>query len=244
MIIYGRPIRALVVQSGGGGEVTPSFPDEPMYYNVIETVSTAGDWTVPEDGWFKIELFGASGSGGNAVSGTYSDSEGDTVYESTSGFGGGGGAYSLSEGVAMNAGDIIRCSTETNGTTTLNVYSSVAEVGAITMSCTKGEDGRSPTWSSGSGYNYSSYDLAAGGVASGGLTSNLPGGSGGKAVGSQNYNTKTGPVAGGSAAHEDGNTGGASGYAYAGSSGGNLQGETGKPAFFRVSRGNTNVVAG
>lgn len=227
-----------------GSAIPQDFPAEPSEYVLIGTYTSAQTWTAPEDGWFKIELFGASGSGGAAKYSQYDD-YGTTVYEVTSGFGGGGGGYSLSEGVALNAGDIISCSTETNGTMTLNVYSSVADVASITMSCTRGGDGPTASTSSiGITYPHGATG-GAGGVASGGTTSNINGGAGANRIlKTQKYTNDdltAASVSGGAAGHADGNAGGNSGACRHGSI--TAQPGSGKAAFFRVSRGNTNVVA-
>lgn len=220
--------------------IASAFPSEPDSYELIDTYTSAQTWAAPEDGWFKIELFGASGSGGNGVYSSYEDSDGYYFTEATSGYSGAGGGYSLSEGVKMNKGDIIQCEINSAGTMTLNVRSSVDGVEIITMICTKGGDGQT-AYVNDTGYHYDSYDVAVGGSASGGKTLNEPGKNGARAESTGERTKTVGPVAGGAAGHPDGNAGGASGTANYSSSR-KTNGEARKPAFFRISRGNTNVV--
>lgn len=203
-----------------------SFPDDPSSYSLIGTYSSLQTWSAPEDGFYQIELQGASGAGGGATLNT------TLVYGAGSGGGGGGGACACSR-VEMNKGDtiVIGGSFAVGGTATVAIKSSRATYNTL------------QTVSGGTGGVYtllSDNDAAggAGGTASGGNYSNVngyPGGNGDK--GTQSQKLYVGGT-GGSPGVSGGNTGGKGadvGYGEKGSPG------SGSAAFVKIYRGDTNL---
>lgn len=100
-IIYGKPIKIVSGYS--------EFPDEPIEYFLINTYIEDTTFTAPENGYFKIEVFGASGKGGNASTGQAYQwfDENGIHYGIAGGASGGNGGYScsvikLSEGNTIN----------------------------------------------------------------------------------------------------------------------------------------------
>ncbi len=206
--------------------VVSLFPSEPSSYSLIGTYTSSATFTAPEDGWFQIELQGASGNGGEATLNT------TIIYGAGSGGGGGGGAYACSR-VQMKKGDtvIIGGNLAVGGTATVAIKSSRASYS--TMQTVSGEVG-------GVYKLLSDNDAAggAGGTASGGNYSNVngnPGGDGDK--GTQSQKLYVGGT-GGSPGVSGGNTGGKGadvGYGNKGTPG------AGAAAFVKIYRGNTNL---
>ena len=202
--------------------VTSSFPSAPSAYNLIATYTSNQTWTAPEAGYFKIEVFGASGSGGHGTVGMMN----------ASGGGAGGGGYSCSSGVTLNKGDTIVLTIGGIGaTTSAAVNSSHDNSYDHTLQVTSGANG-------GDAITYSSPGgSGAGGVASGGKTTNANGGAGGAGVTSSFMGTAS-PGAGGAAGYSGGNAGGAGGPGA--KSGSNTPGGSGAAGFIKIYRGNTN----
>ena len=202
------------------------FPQEPTSYSLIGTYASTQEWAAPEDGWFQIELQGASGNGGEATLNTM------IAYGAGSGGGGGGGAYVCSR-VQMKKGDkvIISGSLAVDGTATVEIKSSKASYGI--MQAVSGEAGGVYTL-------LSDNDAAggAGGKAYGGSYSNVngyPGGDGDK--GTQSQKLYVGGT-GGSPGVSGGNAGGKGadvGYGEKGNPG------SGSAAFVKIYRGNYNL---
>lgn len=201
------------------------FPQEPTSYSLIGTYTSTQDWAAPEDGWFQIELQGASGNGGEATLNT------TIVYGAGSGGGGGGGAYVCSR-VQMKKDDkvIIGGSLAVGGTATVEIKSSKASYDI--MKAVSGEVGGV--------YTLLSDDDAAGGAggkASGGTYSNVPGNPGGDGEkGMQSQQLYQGGT-GGTPGVPGGNTGGKGadvGFGEKGSPG------SGSAAFVKIYRGNFN----
>lgn len=197
------------------------FPEEPTDYELIETYTANGVFTAPEDGWYKIEVFGASGSGGNASVYIY-----DGSYMVYTGGGGGGGAYALSI-VKLKAGDSVNISSLSVGDTASVSINSSMEV-YTTIKVKSGQNGTNAT-------RYSYGKGGSGGTASGGKT-NKNGSSGTSGdLGAWDYSTTTvdGGL-GGASAHVDGNKGGSAADASYKNPG---TPESGKSGFVKVYRG-------
>ena len=206
-----------------------SFPTSPStYVDLISTYRYSGAtqvFTAPESGYFRIMAFGSSGAG-SAATCTYNDLVGTNYsYKGDSGNGGGGGAYSCSD-VKLFEGDTITMSLgAASGTTTITINSTTGETYS-TMTLVGGKPGSG---------------TRAGGTASGGNVANANGGAGGTGESGSvtNDDLYLDGGAGGKAGHSEGNAGGAGGdvsasYAQSGGSG--------KSAFVRIYRGNTNVL--
>jgi len=205
----------------GSCNTTVSF-SSPTAYNIIGTYTSSQTWTAPESGYFQVEVFGASGSGG-AGSGGFINASG----------GGGGGGYSSSKGITLNKGDTIVLTIGGVGsTTTAVVNSSHNNSYDHTLQVTSGANGGSATTftSPGSG--------GSGGVASGGKTTNANGGAGGNGVTSSIGKTAT-PGTGGTAGYSGGNVGGAGGPGST-TNGNNTPGSSGSAGFIKIYCGNTN----
>lgn len=206
-----------------------SFPSEPTEYKLIETYTTNYTFIAPEDGWYKIEVFGASGSGGNAK--VYYDGDFGSGYFVYTGGGGGGGAYASSI-IKLKAGDSVNISSLSVGdTASVSINSSIETY--TTINVTSGKNGTNAT-------TYSYGQGGSGGTASGGQT-NKNGSSGTSGdLGADTATEKVDGGVGGASAHVDGNKGGSAAdasYRVPGSP------ESGKPAFVKIYRGNTNVVS-
>ena len=160
------------------------FPEEPSAYNQLALITSSQTWTAPENGWFQIEVFGASGNGG--VGTGYSNSP--------RGGGGGGGGYSASR-ISLNKGDTIVLTVGAVGSTTKAIIdSSHNNSYDHTLQVTSGANGTSGSSLTGAGPG------GAGGTASGGNYTNKNGGNG--------ADGGTGG-AGGTAGYTGGNVGGA-----------------------------------
>ena len=222
--------RRRMLLSGGG------FPAEPTDYELIGTYTASGTFTAPEDGWFQVEVFGASGNGGNGayrVTGTGANK----IRWLAGGGGGGGGGYSCSR-IKMMEGDTITfvCGGVGNNSSA-NINSSLETYSALSVtSGANGSAGKTTSASStgGAGGN--------GGVSTGGNYANNNGGSGGRGGNGYAY------VSGESSGNGYGGAGGAAGY-----TGGRTGGkgatvttlstgtaENGLIGFIKIYRGNTN----
>ena len=220
--------------------VIPSaFPAEPSSYNLIGTYSSSQTFTAPEDGYYQIEVFGASGNGGNATfANAYTKSY-------SCGGGGGSGAYCCSV-VKLKKGDTI--------------IIAIGAVGAITSctiksSCESYTAMQATSGANGGNAEESKYNIPGtpgigglGGIASGGNVSNVNGTAG--STGQKGSTTSTAPTdfiggSGGAAVVAGSNPGG-NGQGARIASGGNLTylaGSAGLAGFCKIYRGDTNVVA-
>lgn len=164
------------------------FPEEPSAYNQLALITSSQTWTAPENGWFQIEVFGASGNGGNGKSSTF---------KTYGGGGGGGGGYSCSR-IKMNKGDTISLTVGAIGSTSsASINSSLESYSKLSVTYGRnGTDGRVGTTEVSGG---------AGGIASGGNYANKSGGQGGTG-------TLSSGGAGGTAGYTGGNIGGSGGY--------------------------------
>lgn len=171
------------------------FPsEEPTAYTLIKKYTASGTFTAPESGYFQIEVFGASGSGGAVYRGKYY----------IPGGGGGGGGYACSR-IKLKKGDkVIYTIGRVGATSSANIGSSVEAYNNLQV--TSGNNGGNGSESQG-GYGRS------GGYASGGNYANLHGGSGSNAGKNTSQYGK-----GGSPGYSGGNYGG-DGYNGVGSGG-------------------------
>lgn len=229
--------------------VKSAFPEAPSAYSLIGKYTSNQTWTAPEDGYFQIEVFGASGKGGaadfNAASGGATGA---------SGGGGGGGGYACSR-VKLKKGDTVVIVRGAVGATSSATINSTLE-SYSTVSVTSGENGGDADCSR-SNINASNVDAGtggAGGTAYGGNYSNKSGNDG-STGGKDDVRKNEGPTtinggAGGSSGYTGGNAGGAGGKVriigwekaesqeidnmiYSASSG--------KAGFIKIYRGNTNL---
>lgn len=170
------------------------FPEEPSSYEQLALITSSQTWTAPENGWFQIEVFGASGNGGAGQSSSYAHYGGG---------GGGGGGYACSR-IKMNKGDTIALTVGAVGeTSSATIESSLESYSELSVTRgANGTDGRTGTFGTG----------GAGGKARGGNYANENGGKGGAG-------TTAGGGAGGTAGYTGGNKGGAGGYTGTGASG-------------------------
>lgn len=223
--------------------IPSAFPAEPTDYTLIAKYTTSQTWVAPEDGWFKIEVHGASGSGAIAKTGgfiVYDSDYGDDVEVEgvITGGSGGGGGYSCSI-IKMNKGDTVVIESLAIGSVaTVYINSSHDVYPNILVS-----SGGSGTMQVGSNDGNAGY----GGSASGGNYANYNGSAGLKgvrvySVGVSLRNLTASPRPGGAPGHTDGNAGGQSGSKNSGTTALTSPGY-GKAAFVNISRGNTNVTA-
>lgn len=178
-----------------------TFPSAPSNYLLAAVFTETKIIKVPENGWFQLEIHGASGNGGYGTQQEWYDSDDDLYMRYSAGSGGGGGAYVLSNGIKLNKDDEIHLTVDTAGNMTVEIHSTTGEV-YTTMTATSGSNGDA------------SSNPRAGGVASGGNVSNINGGAGSAGGSKSDYDygsnskVKATGGAGGAAAHVDGNPGG------------------------------------
>ena len=219
--------------------VTSLFPSTaPTSYNLIDTYTSSQTWTAPENGYYKIEVFGASGNGGTGALLGYVVT---TLSARASGGGGGGGGYSCSQGVTLNKGDkIILTIGGVGSTTSAAITSSHNSSYTHTLQVTSGANGGDGT---GTSYkNMTKGSGGSGGTASGGKTSNYNGGNGADGTNTSSYTSGTSAGGAGGAGGTTGcNVGGAGATvttAEIGAFG------TGAAGFIKIYRGNTNSTSG
>lgn len=218
--------------------LTNAFPAEPSSYALIGTYSSSQTFTAPEDGYYQIEVYGASGNGGAASKSqsNFMNEEGTGPDTNIAyGGGGGGGGYAKSI-VKLNKGDTVILSGFSIGSTTSAVISSSQDSeSSITMSITSGGNGGNGSASRSSAVGGSG---GSGGKATGGNVSNINGGNGYQ--GMYSYCVRTGRYkSGGTATYTKG---GGPAAVSGGNTGGNA-GKSGLPGFIKIYRGDTNVVA-
>ena len=218
------------------------FPNEPSSYHLISTNYDTFTWKAPEDGYFQIEVFGASGNGGDAIQAISMS----TGYAAVTGGGGGGGAYSCSR-IKMLAGEtiVIDGSLAIGGTVTVNLNSSLETYPAMIV--VSGKDGTDASQEN--AYRDGKVGVGgAGGTASNGNYKNINGGIGGDGQYFEDFANKAIHIdggVGGTAAHEDGNVGGVGGgcdykYSMFSSTLTPFSGASGNQAFVKIYRGDTN----
>lgn len=220
-----------MLMSGGG------FPAEPSAYELIGTYTSSGSFIAPEDGWFQVEVFGASGNGGSSARKTAGPSSGRWTVMAGGG-GGGGGGYACSR-VKMNKGDTINLTPGAIGAVSSAIINSSKETYTM-LQVTSGANGGAGTVTSSSGTGGAG---GAGGVATGGNYANYNGGSG--RLGNNGIAYATMPEenvgdgkggAGGTAGYTGGRTGGKG----ADSTAGVPSPGSGYAGFIKIYRGNTN----
>ena len=219
--------------------VPSAFPAEPTDYTLIAKYTTSQTWVAPEDGWFKIEIHGASGNGGMCNSDYEYDYDADIeeVWGHTGGSGG-GGAYVCSA-FKLKAGDVLTLVRGTVGSDTSVTAESSMETYS-TMVATSGGNG---TKASGTTSGATKGQGGRGGVASGGNITNVNGSAGSNgAYHKYDYGATVNGPAGGAPGHADGNTGGRGG-GFKGTTAASISPGSGSAGFIKISRGNTNVVA-
>lgn len=186
------------------------FPKKPTDYEIINTYTSSATFTAPENGYFQIEVFGASGKGGK----NYDDNMPGIDYEIYfhSGGGGGGGGYAASR-IKLKKGDTVVLSPGGVGVASYaRISSSIEEYSPLNV--TSGANGGDAQLR---GRDEPSYGYGgAGGVASGGNYLNKNGGNGGNGNtflagdfgdGYEVSGSRAGGV-GGAPGHVDGNAGG------------------------------------
>lgn len=99
---------AKIPPSTENGSISAEQPAEDAFTAYGTYTSANSPWTAPYDGWFKIEVYGASGAGGrpSLPMQWYENGEGKPLYGISSGGSGGNGGYSCSI-VQMKKGDSI-----------------------------------------------------------------------------------------------------------------------------------------
>lgn len=255
--------------------LTNAFPAEPSSYNLIGTYSSSQTFTAPEDGWYQIEVFGASGKGAAHAykTGLYRLGTSSTIYYFwyVGGAGGGSGAYAKST-IKLKAGDTIVLTRGAVGSvTTAVVTSSVDELYSHTITCNAAGNGSTKLTTSSTTITCTTTAGSAG-TASGGLDSNVNGNKGttvsvkykpstNGSGWSPNTSYSSGTGSGGAAVN-GGNAGGKGGgiilktgnmrtehdddggkYTYYDVTTSTTSAGSGSPGFFKIYRGDTNVVA-
>jgi len=223
--------------------VPKPFPQKPAdedAYTLITEITSTQTYTAPEDGWFLIEVHGASGNGGNSGLSSASwyvreDEAGQTMYGYKTGGSGAGGSCSASI-VKLRSGDPI-----------VITIGNVGEVTSAAITSTAGESYELMRVNpSGSGTDASVTANGSAGVAGTAYGGNLykTTGSNGR-FGTSGYaysrDELTVPLrTGGAAATPNGNPGGSSSYIL---NGVRTPGEPGRPGKVRVLRGEGNLAA-
>ena len=219
--------------------VKNAFPAEPSAYNLIGTYTASQTWTAPEDGYYQIEVFGASGDSGATASKKASSGNKQNI---GTGGGGGGGGYSASR-VKLKKGDtVVLVPAVVGSTSSATVNSSIESYS--TLSVTSGGNG---TDGSASAYSRTAGTGGTGGTANGGNYSNINGNAGGNGNAQQLASDYSCAGGIGGAAINGGNAGGNAatasvyfnGVAQAVSQSGRTYGLAG---FIKIYRGNTNEV--
>lgn len=215
--------------------VASLFPSEPSSYNLIGKYTSNQTWTAPEDGYYQVEAFGASGNGGRG--GHYYQTMFLKLSIAGGGGGGGGGGYACSR-VKMKKGDTIVLSTGAVGSnTTAEINSSMESYSTLTV--TSGANG-TDTGVSSSGATAGVG--GSGGVGSGGNYSNKTGGTGGNGTTKTSATSAATGGSGGTSGYSGGRTGGKGGSGYSTTTGLKYyDGAAGSAGFFKIYRGNTNL---
>lgn len=195
------------------------FPSEPTAYtDLVGTYTSSGTWTAPENGYFQIELYGASGNGGN--------------YRSYAGGGGGGGGCCVISRVKLNQGDTIVYTLGAVGNNSQAAITSTIENETYdTMIAYNATNGTNASSSAGEG--------GEGGLAANGNYANYNGSDG--SDGTQGSSLRPGAGGAGGASGYDGGNDGGNGGTPGGFTGSATDPGTGLPGFMKIYRGNTNI---
>ncbi len=217
---------------------TAGFPEVPERYIEIKTIDGAEEFVVPKDGYYQIEVYGASGSGG---AGKHFYNLFGAISMAAAG-GGGGGGFSASR-VKMRKGDKIFCAAGAVGnSSTAKIESSIDRSHNITVY--PAENGKEPPhiWDDPKDINLEGGNGGAGGKAEGGNFRNFEGLSGGK--GSSDPKAKEAPAAGtkGISQAIGGRNGGLGGTIFDSGSWGlhSRDGKKGENGFIKIYAGNKN----
>lgn len=231
--------------------IPSEFPAVPDSYILIDTYTESTTFTATEDGWYKFEVFGASGNGGKGygLHDTYEDSYGDTDYRYVAASGGNGGDGGKATSIVkLKQGDTVALTVGAAGSTTSATVNSTAGEIYDVIQVTSGGNGRDASGNGLSGQSTMAYagTGGTGGVASGGNVENINGSTGNNGIAKNNIYVNDAATNVTSTANTNANegctTGGTGGYgnAYYNTSG---NGAAGSAGFVKVYRGNTNVVA-
>lgn len=216
---YRKVKKVLLTTNGVYKVVFPNFPSQPSDYELIATYTEYTVFEAPENGWYQIELCGASGNGGLSDTHDWKYSNDHYDYRGATGGGGGGGAVAISR-VKLNAGDKVIISPSAVGdTSTVTINTTVEGESYAKMTATSGAngtDGQATPWD---GATANEYFVAGtggiGGTASGGNHANYNGGEGGNGRkdsmdsddGYDDSDLNVSGGAGGTAGNANGNTG-------------------------------------
>lgn len=219
--------------------VKSSFPAQPTSYTLISQYTSSTTFTAPEDGYFQIEVFGASHGGGMYA---YAQADVNPEYYCFGGGGGGGGGGAAISRVKLKKGDKIAIVCGAVGSTSSATINSSLEsytklqVTSATGGTDASADGKKLTSTAGVGGN--------GGTASGGNYVNANGGKGKNGTTAKGAEQSTGAVggAGGTAGYTGGNVGGTGGSVRTWANF-KTPPTSGSAGFIKVYRGNTNVTA-
>lgn len=164
---------------------TSSFPSEPTEYILTDTITASQTWTVPADGYYQVEVFGASGNGGVGDSESASTDDGWSALAIAPGGGGGSGGYSQSI-FKLKAGDTLIITIGAVGATTSVEPNNTTNEDYDTITITSGANGGNgnAVFSTGKSEGGSG---GTGGTASGGNMTNTNGNAG--TAGTGDYDT-------------------------------------------------------
>lgn len=224
----------------------PLKPESIDDYTLYRKYTGTQTFTAPEDGWYKIRVFGASGMGSEGDTGEYTNEDGDTVYTAVGGRGGQGGGYACSI-VKFNKGDTIVITCGEGGVKPLYGYAREGTTTTVIIKSSFGEYSRTINITSGANGDKNWRDY---GIASGGNIENIKGNPG--------YNGEEWETEDETSVYASGGDGGlppvwTSGVGYEGCRGGKGGDVTdgtpdrypgdGENAYVQIYRGNTNIVA-
>ncbi len=209
---------------------------DPGKYDFLSRFNSSGNFEAPESGWFRIELYGASGNGGECGSKkeshwvfdkTTGEQYEEYTYYNTGGGGGGGGGCAISH-LRLKKGDKISIAVgETGKDSTVSISSFYESYPSMKVSAA-GNGGRGN--SSGAGYG------GAGGIALGGNIENHDGKAGEKGGVAETGKTLS-QAAGGFSGYSGGNIGGKGAGA---AKSGDIKAESGSAGFAIIYRGINN----
>ena len=233
----------------GGETEFPAQPESTADYTLIDSYTDSQTWTAPEDGWYLVEVHGASGDGGLPAVYEYEDD--DSVYYNMATGGSGAGSGYAASVVKLAAGDVVALTVGDVGETTGAVFNATSGESYNSISVAPGGNGGNASASA----SYTTGGAAgAAGAVSGGNIDNVSGSNG--IVGTMSTQVSGEKnlvcVAGGAAGHADGNEGGRGAGVYrsiAVTDAWTANEYTpykrtfGAAGFVKISRGNTNIVA-
>jgi hypothetical protein len=214
-----------------------SIDDYTLYRTYTSTYGTH-TFEAPEDGWYKIIVYGASGNGGDG-----DERSKDEVGAFAAGGGGGGGGGVCITIAKLNKGDTVIITVGSVGSTSKAMINATAGETYSQMTVTPALDGDDGDTYTG-GYFGDSYARGGnggeGGEASGGKYANYSGKRGGRGEEDSSDDSSDHVSAEGGSGGDPGYTGGRKG-----GKGGpeNSSGDSGSAGYVQIYRGNTNIVA-